>query len=152
MSLVAIKRTTSENEHFRKLVRELDADLAVKNGDMHDFFSQFNKIDLINHVVIAFEGETPIAIGAIKAYDTKSAEVKRMFVLPVCRGKGVASKVLEELENWAKELGYTKCVLETGAHMIDAVSLYKKNGYLVTPNYGQYIGVEDSVCFEKELD
>jgi GNAT superfamily N-acetyltransferase len=74
-----------------------------------------------------------------------------MFVSPGSRNKGIASKILSELENWASELSYTKCVLETGKRQPEAVGLYKKNGYKLIPNYGQYTGVENSVCFEKEL-
>jgi putative acetyltransferase len=63
----------------------------------------------------------------------------------------MASKILKELENWAKELGYSRCVLETGLRQTSAVLLYQKLAYIQIPNYGQYIGVENSVCFEKCL-
>ena len=76
-------------------------------------------------------------------------EVKRMFTLPESRGKGIATKVLNELENWASELGYAKCMLETGKRQPEAVRLYQKNGYKQIPNYGQYINMDNSVCFEK---
>lgn len=74
-----------------------------------------------------------------------------MYVNPSSRGSGVASKILMELEAWAIELGYAKAVLETGTNMDDAISLYLKNEYIVTQNYGQYIGVSNRICFEKEL-
>ena len=78
-------------------------------------------------------------------------ELKRMFVIGEARKKGIASAVLNELEIWAKELGSFKTILETGKRQIDAVGLYKKNGYSPVPNYGQYEGVENSICFEKKL-
>ena len=59
--------------------------------------------------------------------------------------------ILHELETWAKELGYEKCYLETGIKMPEAIKLYEKSGYSLIPNYGQYIGVETSRCFEKQL-
>ena len=59
--------------------------------------------------------------------------------------------VLKELEDWAKEMGFKKCVLETGKRNPEALALYKKKGYQTTPNYGQYKGIENSVCFEKNL-
>ena len=74
-----------------------------------------------------------------------------MFVLKENRGTGVAQKLLYELESWATELGHTKCVLETGIRQIRAVAFYKKSTYKVTPNYGQYSGMENSICFEKEI-
>jgi hypothetical protein len=55
------------------------------------------------------------------------------------------------LENWAGELSYAKCILETGKRQPEAIGLYKKNGYKLIPNYGQYAEAENSLCFEKEL-
>jgi GNAT superfamily N-acetyltransferase len=74
-----------------------------------------------------------------------------MYTRPGARGKGIASLVLAELERWAGELSYGRCVLETGKRQPEAIALYKKRGYTSIPNYGQYIGVDNSVCFEKEI-
>jgi GNAT superfamily N-acetyltransferase len=144
-------RTNSDNPDFIELVKLLDEDLAIKDGEDNVFYSQFNKIDNIRYVVLAYENEKPVGCGAIKEHASKTMEVKRMFVSPGNRNKGIASKILSELENWASELSYTKCVLETGKRQPEAIGLYKKNGYKLIPNYGQYTGVENSVCFEKEL-
>jgi GNAT superfamily N-acetyltransferase len=72
-----------------------------------------------------------------------------MYTLPEMRGQGVAGQVLSALEDWACELGYEKCVLETGKKQPEAIRLYEKSGYRRIQNYGQYAGVENSVCFEK---
>jgi len=74
-----------------------------------------------------------------------------MYVYPKSRGKGIATAILNELEKWAFELPFKKCVLETGKRQQEAIELYKKNGYKIIPNYGQYVGIENSICFEKEL-
>ena len=74
-----------------------------------------------------------------------------MFVLPEYRGRGIASAVLSELEAWARELGYTRCILETGKKQPEAIRLYQKSGYTIIPNYGPYEQVENSVCMEKAL-
>ncbi|HRG25761.1 MAG TPA: GNAT family N-acetyltransferase [Chitinophagaceae bacterium] len=144
-------RTDSTNTDFKMLVNQLDRYLMGINGDDHDFFDQFNKIDKIRHVVVLYQDGQPAGCGAIKEYEPGVMEVKRMFVPPAARGKGLATAVLKELEAWAAELGYEKCILETGDIMPDAIALYKKNGYSSIPNYGQYIGVASSVCFEKLL-
>lgn len=149
--MTTLSRTDSDHPDFVKLVRLLDADLAEKNGEQNPFYAQYNKIALIQHVILAHENGMAVACGAIKEYEPGVMEVKRMFTLPKTRGKGVASQVLAQLEAWAKELSYTKCVLETGKHMHDALHLYQKNGYKVIPNYGQYAEVENSICFEKKL-
>jgi GNAT superfamily N-acetyltransferase len=144
-------RTNSDNFDFIELVKLLDADLAIRDGEDNVFYSQFNKIDNIRYVVLAYENEKPVGCGAIKEHASKTMEVKRMFVSSGNRNKGIASKILSELENWACELSYTKCILETGKRQPEAIGLYKKNGYKLIPNYGQYAGVENSVCLEKEL-
>ncbi len=144
-------RTDSDNKFFQALVRELDADLKIRDGEDHSFYSQFNKIDKIKYAIVAFDNEMPVGCGAIKELSKDAMEVKRMYVPPVRRGQGIAGKILKELENWAFELNYTKCLLETGKKQPEAIALYKKNGYQIIPNYGQYENVENSVCFEKIL-
>lgn len=143
-----IVRTNSSHPNFIELVKDLDLYLADKDGEDHAFYAQFNKIDGLQHCIILFENENSIGCGAIKPYDENSMEVKRMFVKPEYRGKGYASEILTELENWAKELGYQSTILETGIRQTEAIKLYQKT-YAVIPNYGQYEGIEDSVCFMK---
>ena len=101
--------------------------------------------------IVIFDNDEAVTCGAIKEFDSKSMEVKRMFTLPEKRGKGLASKILTELETWTKELGYEKTFLETGKRQTEAIALYNKCGYKVIPNYGQYIGIDNSICFEKKL-
>ena len=149
--MYSFKRTNSDNLDFQKLVIELDKDLAIRNGDTNAFFAQYNKIDLIKHVVVAYEEEHAVGCGAMKEFEGTAMEFKRMFVPLNKRGKGIARGVLEELQNWAKELGYKKCVLETGDKMPEAISLYIKSGFQIIPNYGQYINIKSSICFEKEI-
>ena len=149
--MIQLIRSTSEHKDFVKLVSELDKELAERDGADHAFFAQFNKIDKIKHVVLAYENKEAIACGAIKAFDESSMEVKRMYSSKENRGQGLASQVLNELEKWANELGYKKCVLETGIRQPEAIRLYEKNGYTLIPNYGQYAEVADSRCFEKKL-
>ena len=147
-----IRRTNSEDKDFIKLVRQLDKDLAERDGDEHSFYHQFNKIVSIKHVLVIYEDGRAVGCGAIKEHETDTTEVKRMYTLPEIRGKGIASKVLIELEKWAKELLYTKCILETGKKQPEAIRLYEKSGYSITPNYGQYAGIRNSLCFEKNLN
>ncbi len=144
-------RTNSEHPDFIRLVKFLDAELSERDGAEHTFYAQFNKIDAINHAIVAYMEGKPAACGAIKEYSAEAVEVKRMYTLPAARGKGIASKILTELEKWAAELSYQKCILETGKRQAEAISLYQKNGYYLVPNYGQYAGIENSLCFEKEL-
>jgi len=149
--MIKIIRTNSDNQDFINLVKRLDADLAERDGKDHSFYAQFNKIDKIKYAIVAYEDDKPIGCGAIKEYAQNTMEIKRMYTLPESRGKGTAYKVLNELERWATELSYEKCILETGKKQPEAIGLYKKNGYKLIPNYGQYAEIENSLCFEKDL-
>lgn len=149
--MITLLRTNSKNPEFIALVRELDAYLTKTDGDEHAFYDQYNKIDRLNQVVVLFENDIAVACGAIKEFDAITTEVKRMYTRPDHRGKGFASKVLQELELWTAELGYQKCILETGIRQFEAVAFYDRNQYTRIPNFGQYEGVENSVCFEKVL-
>ena len=150
--MINLLRTDSDNADFRDLVALLDADLAVRDGAEHSFYAQFNKIDKIRHVVVAYENEKAVGCGAIKEYEENVAEIKRMFVRENERGRGIAKLILTELENWAWELAFLECVLETGVKQPEAIALYSKNGYGIIPNYGQYAGVENSVCMKKSIE
>jgi GNAT superfamily N-acetyltransferase len=134
-----------------ELVKALDEDLARRDGDDHAFFAQFNKTNMIRHVIVAYDGGMAVGCGAFKYYDDGTMEVKRMYTSPAHRKKGIATALLKELEIWIKELGIYRAVLETGRNQPEAIAMYVKNGYKVIPNYGQYSGVESSICFEKML-
>lgn len=149
--MIKIIRTDSENQDFVSLVRLLDDDLAKRDGNEHAFYAVYNKIDMIKHAVIAYVDGVPVGCGAMKPYSAEAMEVKRMYTLPESRGKGIAAKILTELEQWATELSYEKCVLETGKRQPEAIALYTKSGYKPVPNYGQYAGIENSLCFGKNL-
>ncbi|MCB0532804.1 MAG: GNAT family N-acetyltransferase [Lewinellaceae bacterium] len=149
--MIRLVRTDSGNPDFIALVKLLDAELAIRDGDDHAFYDQFNKIDMIKNAVVVYENDRAIACGALKAFQPGAMEIKRMYTLPDHRGKGVASAILAELEHWTADLSYEKCVLETGINQPEAIALYKKSGYRQIPNYGQYTGVETSLCFEKRV-
>ncbi len=151
MNAVVVKliRTNSEHANFIELVKLLDSYLTVIDGEDHSFYDQFNSIENLKYVVVAYENGEAVGCGAIKIFNDTCMEVKRMFVQPVCRGKGLARKILFELEHWAQELGYKKCILETGRRMQDAVMFYTNCGYQEIPNFEPYTKMENSICFEK---
>lgn len=144
-------RTTSDHPDFRMLIHALDEDLYNRNGEAQLQYRQYNQVDLINHVVVVYLEGKPFGCGCYKKFDDQSIEIKRMYVLPEMRGKKLAAGLLQELEKWALEEGYTKAVLETGLRQVEAIRLYTIAGYSLTENYGQYVGMEDSICYRKEL-
>ena len=149
--MINTRRTDSENTDFQALVVLLDKELHLRDGVDHSFYAQFNKIDKIKYAVVAYLDKEPVGIGALRQFGPDSMEVKRMFVLPACRGQGIAREVLAALEAWAGELNFTKCILETGKKQTEAIQLYQTAGYTIIQNYGQYENVENSVCMAKQI-
>lgn len=149
--MIKTLRTNSSNKDFVHLVQSLNDYLKVIDGNEHDFYSQYNGLDDLKHVIVVYLNNVPAGCGAFKAYDENSVEIKRMYTNPEFRGQGIATKVLLELEKWAKEEGFKTCILETGKRQAEAVSFYKMMKYTITSNYGQYININNSLCFKKIL-
>ncbi len=149
--MITLKRTDSNNQDFVEMVKQLDSELAIRDGEDHAFYKQFNSISMIKYAIIAYHENIAIGCGAIKTFDNTTMEVKRMYVSPKQRGKGIAGKILAELETWTLELGFIRCILETGMNQPEALALYHKSGFVRIPNYGQYENIKSSFCFEKVL-
>ena len=148
--MTTLTRTTSENIDFQMLTALFDEYLVEIDGEEKDFFAQFNQIYLEN-VVVCYENGIAVGCGAFKKLEKNQVEIKRMFVHPNYRNIGIANLVLSELEFWAKQLGNTSCILETSFKLQSAIALYKKSGFKIISNYGQYKDVESSVCMKKIL-
>lgn len=146
-----IIRTDSNNTDFKKLVIELDKDLRSRYNELQNVYDQYNAVPDLPTVVLAYDNTTAIGCGCFKHFDDTSVEIKRMFVKEIKRGTGVASFIIHEIETWARELGYENAVLETGLKQPEAIGFYKREGYVLTENYGQYIGMASSICMKKKL-
>jgi GNAT superfamily N-acetyltransferase len=152
MALITFIRTDSSHKDIQPLVDLLDLDLLRRDGEEHPFFAQFNKLETIKDFIIAYAAGRAVGCGAWRKYADDCVEIKRMFVHPDFRSQGIALQILTGLESWAKEFHFRICILETGFNQPEAISLYKKAGYKVIPNYGPYALVENSVCMEKNLE
>ena len=148
--MIEIIRTNSQNPEFEKLVQLLNSDLAKRDGKTHPL-SQFNNISSIKHVVLVMKKDIAIGCGAISKYDNSSMEIKRMYVSPEARGQRIGEKILSELENWSRELGYIKCLLFMGSKQPEASKLYQRNNYVLIEKYGKLKGIIDSICLAKNL-
>ncbi|RZJ54567.1 MAG: GNAT family N-acetyltransferase [Flavobacterium sp.] len=149
--MINIKRTNSDDIDFINLVALLDQDLAIRDGDDHAFYNQFNKTDKIKHAIVYYEDNIPVGCGAFREKEPGKTEIKRMYVHPDHRKKGIASVVLKELELWAAEEGYRYTILETGKKQPEAIALYQKQDYIIIPNYPPYEKMDNSVCMQKTL-
>ena len=97
------------------------------------------------------ESGEPIGCGGLRERDATEAEVKRMFVHPDHRGSGVSVAILRQLEQFGRERGYARLVLETGTEQPDAIRFYEREGFTRIPNFGYYVDSALSVCFAKDL-
>jgi len=144
-------RTNSECPDFKRLTGELDIELCrIYNTNPEDY-EEYNRITDLPTVVLAYANDDAVGCGCFKVIDEHTVEIKRMFIREAFRGKGVASEILAELETWAKELGYSEVILETGKGQPNAIRLYRKYGYEITENYNQYDDLQISVCLKKSL-
>lgn len=149
--MIILIRTTPAHPEFIRLVHDLDQTLRLLDGEDHVIYAPLNRINVLKHAVLALDGEEALACGAFKHYSRDLAEIKRMFVVPSKRRVGLAERVLNELEAWAKELGHTASILETGRNNPAAIQLYLKSGYEEIPNYGPYKNLKTSICMKKML-
>jgi len=115
------------------------------------FYKEFNRLDKINNIVVAYKNKFAIGCGAFRKIDAHTVEIKRMYVKKEHRGLGIAKAILAVLESWAKQEKFKNCILETGDKQEEAIQLYKKMGYHKIPNYGQYAEMKNSNCFKKSL-
>ena len=145
-----IIRTDYLNPAFQELVAELNTDLANRDGKDHPL-SQFNEITHLKNVLVVYLKNKAVGCGAIAKYNLSATEIKRMYVTPSHRGQQLGENILSELENWTKELGYSKCILFMGVNQPEAMKLYLRNNFSVIENYGKLKDIPDSICLAKTL-
>ena len=150
---ICFERTDAESRDFKELVSDLEKELNATNAVYSQgIYSKFNITKGIDTVVVAYFDETPAGCGCFRKYDDGTMEIKRMFVRPQYRRKGISNIILNELERWGKEHNDERAILETGRQHIQAMNLYKKNGYFLIENYDEYKNIENSLCLCKELN
>jgi GNAT superfamily N-acetyltransferase len=101
--------------------------------------------------LVAYVDGRPLGCGAVRRLDPQTAEIKRMYVDPAARGRGVGRRVLAALEVEARRLGARRLVLETGERQPESLALYARAGFTRIPLFGEYVGSPLSVCMEKAL-
>ncbi|NQX76680.1 GNAT family N-acetyltransferase [Gilvibacter sp.] len=146
------QRVSNTDSDLLALVRQLDAELKVTDGEDHAFYNQYNGLEDIQHLLLVYTENRATACGGFKALNKTTAEIKRMYTAAEARGKGIAKAVLQELEIWAKLEGFQQLVLETGKRQHAAIALYESTGFKrMEENYGPYKGLDESFCFTKAL-
>lgn len=135
-----------------RLVGALDAHLASRYPPDQRFGPNLRPEHLasgLGSFVVARLDGMAVGCGAIRRLDEGTVEVKRMYVEPEVRGRGVAKQVLDRLEGDARVMGVNRLVLETGIHQAEAIGLYRRAGFTPVDCWGEYADSPTSVCFEK---
>ncbi len=151
MTRIAIQRVDVTHPGFRALIVELDADLRARYGDAQAAYDVFNGLGDLQTAAVLSDTTAWVACGCFRPFDATAVELKRMFVRADRRGRGFASEILAELERWAKELGFTAMVLETGTKQDEAIAFYHKRGFVDVPLFGPYVAMDLSRCMRKSL-
>jgi GNAT superfamily N-acetyltransferase len=150
---LVISRMRPDSSEARVLIDALDAELRQRypeTTDVHGLHTQ-DADDPRLIFLVARIADRSVGCGAVRELEPGVGEVKRMFVEPSCRGRGIARQILMALEAAARASGYLALRLETGTRQPEAIRLYRSAGYREIPLYGEYVGNLRSLCFEKQL-
>ena len=151
---VSIAVEPFDSPEARRLITALDEHLASRYAPEQRFGPNLKPEQIaagLGTFVIARADGRVVGCGALRKLDPESAEVKRMYVAPELRGRGVAKKILEHLEVVGRELGVHRLVLETGIYQAEAIALYQGAGFEPVRCWGEYAESVTSVCFEKRI-
>ncbi|WP_437970533.1 GNAT family N-acetyltransferase [Sorangium sp. So ce260] len=152
---VEIRRADIASPVAQALIEALNAELSSRypeEGANHFELGESEVTEGRGAFLVASDGDArPLGCGALRRLDAWTAEVKRMYVAPGARRRGVARAVLAALEEEARRLGVTRLVLETGERQPEALALYSRAGFRRIPPFGEYVDSPLSVCLEKLL-
>lgn len=152
---VEIRREELTSPVSQELILALNAELAGRYpepGANHFRLDPGEVAPGVGTFLVAYVDGSAVACGAVRKYDAHTAEIKRMYVVPQARGRGLSRRILEALESTARALGANRLVLETGPRQEEALALYERSGFVQIPHYGEYIGSPMSVCMAKHLN
>lgn len=147
-----VEQTDWQNWHGRQLRAAQQAEIREREGlDSVEAGTPPAGTDIAVFMVAREVDSTAVGCGALRQLDEYTAEIKRMYVLPEYRGRGIAGEIVAALEDFARTMGWRRLVLETGDRLPEAAGLYRKLGYRSIPLFGDYLGSESSLCFAKDL-
>jgi GNAT superfamily N-acetyltransferase len=152
---VTIRREPLDSPVAAGLIAALNRELSAEYpepGATHFKLDPAEVVEGAGTYVVAWIDGMARGCGAFRRLDTGSAELKRMYVEPGFRGRGVGGALLKALETEARRLGIHQLVLETGVRQAAAIHLYRGQGYLEAPPFGEYVNTPTtSYCMAKEL-
>lgn len=146
-----VKIVPFDSKDYAMLAQKLDEYYFELVGDVQARYAEVNKPHNMNAICVVYEGSEAVACGAWKKIDDETAEIKRIYVLPQHRRKGIASAIVTAMEADAAKQGKKRFILETARTTADSASLYTSLGYEEIDYYGSPAGAENCRCFKKEI-
>lgn len=150
---ITIRQVPYHQPDFLQLCTELDMFLnkAIGGEDKREKYKKYNHADSMDYVIVAYDGHHAAGCAALRKYSETEIEVKRVFVQEVYRGRHIGGQMLAHLIEHARDMGYQKMLLETGAFLDASVRLYQKYGFRQIDNYGDYKNMPESLCMGREI-
>jgi len=152
---ITIVRAELDADASRALIASLNAELSAmypEPGANHFGLKPAQVSGQSGVFLIVSHKGTPVGCGAVRLIDAETGELKRMYLSPTVRGKGLGRRLVAGLEAEARALGAKRLVLETGTRQTAALALYRATGFQPIPLYGEYlVSPKTSVCFGKNL-
>jgi putative acetyltransferase len=150
-----LRRCALASSDAAQLIAALNAELTAtfpERGATHFSLSDAQVDAGEGAFFVAYLDGVAVGCGAVRRLDPSTAELKRMYVTPSVRGRGIGRALVEALEGEAQSLGVTRIVLETGTRLAPAIRLYEAMGYVRIPLFGEYLSSPDtSLCFGKSF-
>ena len=152
---IRIVRAQLTDDVSRALIESLNSELTgayPEPGATHFGLDPAEVSDGRGAFLVIYQEETPVGCGAVRRIDSETAELKRMYVSPALRGRGLGRRLVAALEAEARALGVRRLILETGIRQSAALALYRATGFQSIPLYGEYLrSPETSICLGKVL-
>ena len=143
--------TDEKDERFIELVKELDNEYFQIHGDIVNKYKDYNELKDPHLVLLVLNWDRPIACASFRLFDKDTIEIKRVYVKKRYRRKGIAYKLVKQLEKLAIEENFKYSIIETGSNNTAAIELYKKLDYEIVDNFGFFEGDDMCICMKKEF-
>ena len=154
MNHIKLLEVSYKNSDFVSLCSELDdyLDIAIGEKCQREKYKKYNDLDTMDYVIVAYDQNCPVGCAALRRYSSTEIEVKRVFVKKTFRARHIGGGLLKQLILHAKDSGYSKIILETGAFLDVSIHLYGSFGFEKTENYGAYKNMQESLCMALNIE
>ncbi len=143
--------TDEKDERFLKLVDELDRGYYIRIGDELSKYDRYNEFKVPHVVILLLDSDKPIACASYRVCNKDSVEFKRVYVKKEYRKRGIAYKLIRQLEKDVVDKNFKNSFIITGKNNSPAIGLYEKLNYKLIGKFGQFKDDGNVICMKKEF-